>query len=260
MPSRSDSVREPRPTSAPVGCSCRPSRSDLESSDLGDHHGGPIVSPRSFDCMRTCHRHLATIVTLSVVSLGSKAVFAQADGIEFFESNVRPALATHCISCHGPKAQKGGLRLDSREALLRGGESGPVIVEGDPESSLLIDAVAYESDPKMPPKAKLPADVLDDLKEWVKQGAALARGLADHPGAGEGSVGPVVGVPADHQPLVSARLRPEVAADVGRLVRPEEARRGRAQAVEGRRPPDIDPTLVVHPSRLAADPRRGAGI
>jgi cytochrome c553 len=121
--------------------------------------------------MRIRQRHLAVAFTLSVVTFGSGTVFGQADGIEFFESKVRPALATHCISCHGPKAQKGGLRLDSREALLRGGESGPVIVEGDPESSLLVDAIAYESAPKMPPKGKLTADVLDDLKEWVKQGA-----------------------------------------------------------------------------------------
>ncbi len=121
--------------------------------------------------MRICRRQLVTAFTLSVVTFGSGSVFGQADGIEFFESRIRPALATHCIACHGPKAQKGGLRLDSREALLRGGESGPVIVEGDPESSLLVDAVAYEAEPKMPPKGRLQADVLDDLKEWVKLGA-----------------------------------------------------------------------------------------
>ncbi len=121
--------------------------------------------------MRISIGRFASLLTLSVVTLGSGRVFAQADGIEFFESRIRPVLATHCIACHGPKAQKGGLRLDSREALLRGGESGPVIVEGDPESSLLVDAVAYDAEPKMPPKAKLPADVLDDLKGWVKQGA-----------------------------------------------------------------------------------------
>jgi hypothetical protein len=110
--------------------------------------------------------------TLSVVALNSGRIHAQADGIEFFESKVRPVFAAHCLSCHGPKAKKGGLRLDSREALLRGGESGPVIVEGDPESSLLIDAVGHAGDaPKMPPKGKLPADVLDDLKAWVKDGA-----------------------------------------------------------------------------------------
>ncbi len=121
--------------------------------------------------MQLCLPHLCIMAAVSVLTLGSGPVLAQADGVEFFESKVRPALAAHCISCHGSKVQKGGLRLDSREALLRGGESGPVIVEGDPESSLLVDAVVYESEPKMPPKAKLPVDVLDDFKEWVKQGA-----------------------------------------------------------------------------------------
>ena len=121
--------------------------------------------------MRSTRARLLGLFTLSVVTLGTGKAWGQADSVEFFESKVRPVLATHCISCHGPKAQKGGLRLDSREALLRGGESGPVIVEGDPESSLLIDAVAHTADPKMPPRGKLAASVLDDLKNWVKQGA-----------------------------------------------------------------------------------------
>ena len=71
--------------------------------------------------MRLNTARLLGLFTLSVVTFGTENVWAQADSVEFFESRVRPVLATHCISCHGPKAQKGGLRLDSREALLRGG-------------------------------------------------------------------------------------------------------------------------------------------
>jgi hypothetical protein len=111
------------------------------------------------------------VFTLSVVNAGLCLAKDGSEGVEFFESKVRPVLATHCISCHGPKSQKGGLRLDSREAMLRGGESGPVVVEGDPESSLIVEAVAYAAEPKMPPKGKLPTEAIDDIKAWVRSGA-----------------------------------------------------------------------------------------
>src|SRR5689334_18962173 len=65
---------------------------------------------------------------------------------EFFEKSVRPVLATHCLECHGARKQKGGLRLDSRAAVLAGGDSGPAIVPGKPEKSLLITAVHYDGD------------------------------------------------------------------------------------------------------------------
>src|SRR5262245_19873349 len=72
--------------------------------------------------------------------------------LEFFEARVRPVLAEHCFSCHGPKKQTAGLRLDSRAALLRGGESGPASVPGQPEKSLLINAVRHSRALRMPPK------------------------------------------------------------------------------------------------------------
>src|SRR5215218_5402129 len=75
---------------------------------------------------------------------------------EFFEKNVRPLLVEHCQSCHGPDKQKGGLRLDSRAALLSGGESGPAVVAGEPDKSRLVKAIGYaDSALQMPPKAKL---------------------------------------------------------------------------------------------------------
>src|SRR4051794_28722111 len=64
--------------------------------------------------------------------------------VEFFEARVRPVLVAHCLGCHGPQKQKAGLRLDSREALMKGGEAGPVVVPGDPAGSSLIEAVGYE--------------------------------------------------------------------------------------------------------------------
>src|SRR4051812_12994756 len=89
---------------------------------------------------------------------------------EFFEKRVRPVLAAHCQGCHGPQKQKGGLRLDSRTAVLRGGDSGPAAVPGDVGRSRLVEAVGYAGEPKMPPKGKLPADAVADLTAWVAGG------------------------------------------------------------------------------------------
>ncbi len=90
---------------------------------------------------------------------------------DFFETKVRPLLAENCLECHGPKKQRGGLRLDSRAALLAGGDNGPAVVPGKPDDSLLIKAVHYASEPQMPPKGKLKSMQIAALAEWVKQGA-----------------------------------------------------------------------------------------
>src|SRR5262249_5928209 len=90
---------------------------------------------------------------------------------EFFEKSVRPVLSAHCFSCHGPDKQKAGLRLDSRQALLTGGESGPVVVPGKPEPTLLMKAVHYADETRMPPKGKLKPEQIAALAAWVKDGA-----------------------------------------------------------------------------------------
>ncbi|MBC7817366.1 MAG: PSD1 domain-containing protein [Planctomycetaceae bacterium] len=90
---------------------------------------------------------------------------------EFFEKQIRPLLAEHCQSCHGDKKQEGGLRLTSRQSLLKGGGTGRAIVPGKPEESLLIKAAGYLDEPKMPPKKKLPDADIAKLKRWVAMGA-----------------------------------------------------------------------------------------
>ncbi|QDU29525.1 Planctomycete cytochrome C [Anatilimnocola aggregata] len=103
---------------------------------------------------------------------------AGSEGLEFFEKRIRPILVAHCYECHSAdrKKQEGGLFLDSRSALLKGGDSGPAIIPGDPEKSLLITAVRHaDKDLKMPPEQKLSATQLDDLTAWVKQGAPDPR-------------------------------------------------------------------------------------
>ena len=88
----------------------------------------------------------------------------------FFEQNVRPLLAEKCYSCHGDKKQKGGLRLDSLEAILKGGESGPALVAGKPKESLIVEAINYEG-LEMPPNGKLAPEKVDVLTRWVSFGA-----------------------------------------------------------------------------------------
>jgi mono/diheme cytochrome c family protein len=93
-----------------------------------------------------------------------------AESIEFFEKQIRPLLVQNCLACHGEK-RKGGLQLDSAGAMLKGGDSGPAITAGDPDDSLLIRAVRYDDEPKMPPDAKLSGEAIAALTEWVKMGA-----------------------------------------------------------------------------------------
>jgi mono/diheme cytochrome c family protein len=93
------------------------------------------------------------------------------EAAEFFEKNVRPVLVENCISCHGPKKQQGGLRLDSRSAALKGGDSGAIVVAGKPDESLLVKVVRHDGDLKMPPKKKLADGHVQALTEWVRMGA-----------------------------------------------------------------------------------------
>jgi cytochrome c553 len=94
-----------------------------------------------------------------------------AEDIEFFEKEVRPILVQSCQKCHGDRKQEGGLRLDSAAAILKGGDSGAVIAAGKPDESLLVEAIEYSGDIKMPPKAKLPNEQIAALTAWVKRGA-----------------------------------------------------------------------------------------
>ncbi len=99
-------------------------------------------------------------------------------GLEFFESKIRPALVKHCYECHSQESEKvkGGLLLDSREASLRGGDTGAAVVPGDLEKSLLISAISYADDSlEMPPKYRLDDAVIDDFRRWIEMGAPDPR-------------------------------------------------------------------------------------
>src|SRR5262249_19644330 len=93
------------------------------------------------------------------------------DASAFFEKEVRPLLVSSCQRCHGPKKQEGNLRLDSRAALLKGGDSGPAAVAGKPEQSLLLRAVRRQGDLAMPPSGRLRPEQVAALARWVAMGA-----------------------------------------------------------------------------------------
>ncbi len=101
------------------------------------------------------------------------------DDLKFFEERIRPVLVKSCYECHSAaavqrKRLKGGLRVDSRAGLLRGGDSGPAMIENDADQSLLIRALRYDS-LEMPPQGKLPANVIADFERWISRGAADPR-------------------------------------------------------------------------------------
>ena len=98
---------------------------------------------------------------------------------DFFETTIRPLLSNSCQKCHGPQKQSSQLRLDSREAILKGGSSGPAIVPGKPDESLLVQAVAHTHEElKMPPKGKLADPQVAALRRWVEMGAPWADSSA----------------------------------------------------------------------------------
>ncbi len=114
----------------------------------------------------------AVLLVLTVPSSTARA----ADDAEFFETKVRPLLAERCFKCHSASAkkQKGGLLLDGRAALLKGGDGGPAVVPGRPDDSLLVKAVRYQSESlQMPPDGKLPERDIAALEDWVRRGAAF---------------------------------------------------------------------------------------
>ncbi len=95
-----------------------------------------------------------------------------AEAAEFFEKNVRPVLAQNCLGCHGENLQMVGLRLDSRDAVLKGtGQGHIVVIPGEPEKSALVQAIRYTGKIKMPPTGKLPDKDIEALTEWIMMGA-----------------------------------------------------------------------------------------
>ncbi len=128
--------------------------------------------------MKTKHLFAALAATFPVHAEDTKPTPEQLD---FFEKKIRPVLADKCYKCHSEKTEKvkGGLVLDTREGIRRGGDSGAAVVPGDLKESILIEAIRYHNkDFAMPPEkegGKLPDAVIKDFETWVSSGAADPR-------------------------------------------------------------------------------------
>ena len=117
---------------------------------------------------------------IAVSLLGVSGALAQ-DRIELFEKKIRPVLAEHCYQCHSAEAARAGtlmgkLQLDTREGVQQGGSRGPAVVPGQPDQSMLIEALEYTNrNLQMPPGGKLPDSVVADFVQWVALGAPDPR-------------------------------------------------------------------------------------
>ena len=114
---------------------------------------------------------LTVLLLVATVPLWGKG---EVHDYSFFESKIRPVLATKCYECHSTEASKikGGLRLDHIELILKGGDTGPALVIAKPAESLILEAIGYdEKDFQMPPKERLSKQVVDDFSQWIAEGA-----------------------------------------------------------------------------------------
>jgi Protein of unknown function (DUF1553)/Protein of unknown function (DUF1549)/Planctomycete cytochrome C len=130
------------------------------------------------------HRHVILILFATVVLKHASAdelVISPAD-VQFFETRIRPVLAEHCYECHAADSEEvgGKLLLDSRDELLKGGEAGAALVPGQPDESLIIQALRFDG-VEMPPEEPLPEEIISDFVEWIKRGAPDPRSVEAHP-------------------------------------------------------------------------------
>jgi len=128
----------------------------------------------AFQGLAVCALTLCSSAFLEAADPGALPIAFTPDQLDFYQQQVLPILSDNCYKCHSHEAEKikANFVLDSREGLLEGGESGPAIVPGDPDKSLLMKAVRHESeDLRMPPKKKLADEQIAILSSWIKMGA-----------------------------------------------------------------------------------------
>jgi len=132
----------------------------------------PIHSRMTTHCVSGLAAMLFSVAPLVAQQPAPKPVAADPAAVKFFETKIRPLLNDQCMKCHGEKKQKGGLRLDSLQAALQGGDGGAAVTPHDVPRSLLFKAVTYDDqDLQMPPDAKLEPAEIEDLKKWIEMGA-----------------------------------------------------------------------------------------
>jgi hypothetical protein len=123
-------------------------------------------------------RAFAWLIVIAELCQSGTATAADApspDHVAFFEKEIRPILIARCFECHAGEVKKGDVLLDSREALVKEGDAGPVLVPGKPDESRLLEVLTHTDAVKMPPAGKLPVDEIAKLTEWVRQGAVFPK-------------------------------------------------------------------------------------
>ncbi len=135
---------------------------------------------------------------------GGKAPAFSSEQVRFYDEKVRPLLETRCFKCHSAAGKaKGGLKLDDRASVLKGGELGPAVTVGQPDESLLLRAIRYD-ELEMPPGGKLPPGEQEILTRWVKDGLPFSHGGSTAPAAAKGT-DTAATAPASPRAIAAAR-------------------------------------------------------
>ena len=151
------------------------------------------------------------------------------DASRLFRDKIAPVLKAECYACHSAEAKKvrGGLRLDSRELLLQGGDSGPAVEPGKAGESLLIQAIRHQDGMAMPPKKpRLSEQTIADFERWVNAGAPYSSAGENQPSAASrDAAGPrALGVPSGQEARPAEGRRSRLGEEPDRRLRPREAR------------------------------------
>jgi hypothetical protein len=167
---------------------------------------------------------------------GETGVAPSAADADFFERRIRPILVEHCIACHGPKKQESGLRLDTRQSIIKGGDTGSAANPGKPKKSLLLSAIRQTGDLKMPPEEPLRPEQIRHVERWIQRGlpwpekSVIIAGRADVGAAAHWAFQPIANAPVRdgsrssidthilHR-LEEAGLKPGPRADTVTLIR-----------------------------------------
>ena len=140
------------------------------------HNGNACLTSRHPSRPVHMNRKQFPALLLAFAAVANGGVVNADEQREFFEKKIRPVLVEHCYECHSIDSDEAGgkLLVDSRDGMLVGGESGPVLLAGQPDASLIIQALRYD-DLEMPPDAPLPEAVINDFVKWISLGAADPR-------------------------------------------------------------------------------------
>ena len=156
-------------------------------------------------------RHLAVLLaflSLGMAGLPLGAAEAEQNPATAYTTKAMALLRGNCLSCHNPEKKKGGLVLSTRERAVRGGDTGPAFTSGNARDSLLIQALAADADPHMPPKKQLAEVQIATLRSWIDAGAAWDETVlnASAARAVPADFGPL---PTGYQPVFALALSPD---------------------------------------------------